>query len=118
MIARVIYLTTLATWALVILTLNSPGSRSLAAPGLSVIAVISAALAAARLRALPTAARPLVRTRRVALALGVVYSTIVLAIIVAVAVPAHTLPEALAGAGVLVIASRFAAYAILRDRHR
>ena len=115
-IARVIYLATFATWALVLVTLYAHRSRSLAVAGLSAIAVLSAALAAARLRAMPRAAWPLIRSRRVGLAFGVVYGSLLIAIVVAAVTPAATLPGALTGAGVLVIASRFIAYAILRRR--
>ncbi len=116
MIARVIYLATLATWALVAITFNSHGSRSLAVTGLTAIALLSVIVAAARIRALPSPARRMLRNRRVALAAAVVYGCILVTIIVAAAVPTSALPGALAAAGVLVIASRFIAFAILRKR--
>ena len=116
LLTRVIYLATLATWALVVVTFYSHGSRSLAIAGLTVIALLSAVVAAARIRALPRPARRLLRSTRVALAATVVYGCIITAIIVAAAVPASALPGALAAAGVLVIASRFIAYAILRKK--
>jgi tetratricopeptide (TPR) repeat protein len=116
LLARVIYLATFATWALVAVMFNFHGSRSLAIAGLTVVALLSAVVAAARIRALPPPARRLLRSTRVALAAAVVYGCIITAIIVAAAVPASVLPGALAAAGVLVIASRFIAYAILRKK--
>lgn len=118
LIARVIYLATFGTWALVVVTLVSRDSRSLAVWGLIATALLSAVLAAVRLRAMPPAARPLLRSRRVTLAVGVVYGSIIIAIIVAAAVSAGALPGALLAAGALVIASRFIAYAILRVSRR
>jgi tetratricopeptide (TPR) repeat protein len=116
MIGRVIYLATFATWALVGVTFNFHGSRSLAVAGLTLIALLSGVVAAARIRALPPPARRLLRSTRVALAGAVVYGCIIIAIIVAAAVPASALPGALAAAGVLVMASRFIAYAMLRKK--
>jgi tetratricopeptide (TPR) repeat protein len=115
-IARVIYLATLATWALVVVTFYSHGSRSLVVAGLTVIALLSVMVAAARIRALPSPARGVLRNGRVALAAAIVYGCIIIAIIVAAAVPAGALPGALAAVGVLVVASRFIAFAILRKR--
>jgi hypothetical protein len=117
-IARVIYLTTFVTWLLVLVTHYGHDSRLLLAAGLSATMVLSVALAAIRLRAMPSAARPLIRSRRIALAFGVVYGSLLVAIIVAAVTPATTLSAALTAAGALVIASRFIAYAILRKRRR
>ncbi|MBO0832158.1 MAG: tetratricopeptide repeat protein [Actinobacteria bacterium] len=116
LLTRVIYLATLATWLLVVVTFNFRGSRTLAIAGLTVIALLSAIVGAARIRALPPPARRLLRSTRVTLAAAVVYGCIIIAIIVAAAVPASALPGALAAAGVLVVASRFIAYAMLRKK--
>lgn len=116
MLARIIYFATLATWALVFATFNFHNSRSLAISGLALIALLSAAVAAARVRALPPPARRLLRSTRVALAAAIVYGCIIAALIASAAVPASALPGALAAAALLVLASRFLAYAVLRKK--
>jgi hypothetical protein len=118
LIGQVIYLATFGTWALVVVTYYSRDSRPLAVSGFSAIALLSAALAAVRIRAMPPAARPLIRGRRITLAVSIAYGSIIVAIGVAAATPAGALPGALIAAGALVMASRIIAYAILLKRRR
>jgi hypothetical protein len=83
LIGQIIYLATLATPVLVLVTNNTPYPRPLAVFGFTGIALLGAVLTAVRFRAMPPAGRPLLRSRRVTLAVGVVYGAILIAIIIA-----------------------------------
>jgi hypothetical protein len=65
---------------------------------------------------MPPEMRPLLRTRRVALALGAVYSSILIAVITVAVTPARALSGALLAATALISASAFVARAILRHK--
>lgn len=116
LVYRVMYLAAPGCWALALVTVNSHSPRAWAVAGLCAIMVSSIALAVARLRGMPPAARALLRTRRIVLALSVVYGSMLIGVIIASVAPATALPAALAAVAVLVVVSRFAAYAILRRK--
>jgi hypothetical protein len=71
---------------------------------------------AAQLWRMPREMRPLFRTRRVALALGVVYGAILIAMITAAVTPARALPGVMLAATALIVASAFVARVIMRRR--
>jgi tetratricopeptide (TPR) repeat protein len=82
----------------------------------ALIVVLTLGLGAVQLRRMPPQTRPLFRTRRVVLALATVYGTILIAVIVAAVTPARALTSALPAVTVVIVLSRFAAYAILRGK--
>jgi tetratricopeptide (TPR) repeat protein len=115
LIGRLIYIATAGCWLMVVLTFSA-APRAVAIIGLSMVAVGSAGLVAVRMRRMPPATRPLLRSRRATLAMGIVFGSIVLTVIVAAVTPGTALSGALAVAGLLVLASRFIAYEILRRK--
>lgn len=107
----------LAGLALLYLTLATRVSRGTVVIGYTVAAALSAGYAAVQLWRMPPGMRPLLRTRRVALALGSVYGAILIAMITVAAAPARALSGALIGATALIFASAFVARAILRGKN-
>lgn len=114
LIGRLIYLVTLGCWIIVVITFSWHAARPFAITGLSAVTVAGAGMVAVRVRRMPSATRPLLRSRRVTLATGTVFGAILIALIASVVTPGTVLSGVLAVAGLLVIASRFIAYAILR----
>jgi tetratricopeptide (TPR) repeat protein len=114
LIGRLIYLATLGCWIVVVITFNWHASRVFAIAGLGAVTIASALLVAVRVRRMPAATRPLLRSRRVGLAMGTVFGAILIALAASVVTPGTALSGVLAVAGLLVLASRFVAYAILR----
>jgi tetratricopeptide (TPR) repeat protein len=119
-IRRVMGLTITAAYiaglALLYLTLETRVSRGTVVIGYTVAAALSAGYATMQLWRMPPEMRPLLRTRRVALALGAVYSTILIAVITVAVTPARALPGALLAATALISAAAFVARAILRRK--
>lgn len=113
-LALTIYVATAASlWLMALVTMTGP-VRIPVVVGYVVIFALSAGFGAVQLLRMPPATQPLFRTRRVALALAVVYGAILIAIIVAAVAPVGALSGALLAVTVLIVASRFVAYAILR----
>jgi tetratricopeptide (TPR) repeat protein len=117
-VAQTIYLASLASLALMYLTNVTHVARLVAVLWYAIIAVLGAAFGLAQLWRMPRETWPLFRRPRIALALGLVYTAIVIAMIVAAVIPARALTGAVLAATVVIFASRFAAYAILRPRRR
>lgn len=90
-------------------------SRALGIGYAAAIALI-AAFTAVQLWRMPPGMRPLLRTRRVALALGVVYGAILVAIITAAVTPARVLFGAMLAATALIAVSAVAAGLSLRRK--
>lgn len=82
-----------------------------------VAAALSAGYGAVQPERMPPEMRPLLRTRRMALAMGSVYGAILITIMAVAVTPAHALAGVLLAATALVAASAFAARAILRRRN-
>jgi tetratricopeptide (TPR) repeat protein len=110
----VIYLTSMACLALMYVTTATNLTRAPVVLGFTAIVALSVGLAAVQFLRMPPETRPLFRTGRVARALGLVYGAILLALVVAAVAPARALTGAVLAATVVIFASRFAAYAILR----
>jgi tetratricopeptide (TPR) repeat protein len=115
-VSLTIYAASIASIVLLQVTMNHDVPRALIVIWYAVIATVSAGLGAVQLWRMPPQARALFRTRRVMLALAVAYGSILVAMIVATVTPIRALSGALLAATVLIVASRFAAYAILRYR--
>lgn len=109
-----IYAASLASIVLLNVTMDHHVARVMIVIGYAAIVGLSAGWGAVQLWRMPPQTRPLFRTRRFVLALGVAYGAIVVAATVAAVTPVHALSGALLAATVLIVASRFAAYAILR----
>ena len=114
--ALTITATYLAGLALLYLTLITHVSRGAVVIGYTVVAALSAGYAAVQLWRMPPEMRPPVRTRRVALALGAVYSAILIAMITVAVTPARALSAALLAATALIFASAFVVRAMLRRK--
>jgi tetratricopeptide (TPR) repeat protein len=119
-VRRVMALTITATYlaglALLYLTLTTRVSRGTVVIGYTVTAALIAGYAAVQLWRMPPEMRPLFRTRRMALALGAVYSAILIAMITVAVTPARALSGALLAATALIFTSAFVARAILRHQ--
>lgn len=113
-VSLTIYAASVASIVLFDVTMNKHVARVVVVLGYAAIAALSAGWGAMQLWRLPPQTRPLFRTRRFVLALGVAYGSILLAAITAAVTPAHSLSGALLAATALIVISRFAAYAILR----
>ena len=100
---------------LLVLIIAVGASRALGIGYAAAIALI-AVFTAAQLWRMPPGMRPLLRTRRVALALGVVYGAILIAIITAAVTPAQVLFSATIAATALIAVSAVAAGLILRRK--
>jgi tetratricopeptide (TPR) repeat protein len=106
-----------ATLALVPLTDTTHIARGTIVAGYTVTVLLIAGYGTLQLWRLPPQMRPLFRTRRVRLALGAVFGSILIAVIVAAVTPPGALPFALLAAAVLVFASAFAVRAISRHKN-
>jgi len=108
-----IYAASVASIVLLIVTMDHHVARVMIVLGYAAIVALSAGLAAVQLWRMPPQTRPLLRTRRFVLALGLAYGSILLAAITAAVTPVDALSGALLAATVLIVATRFAAFAIL-----
>jgi tetratricopeptide (TPR) repeat protein len=106
-----------ASTVLLVLTMATSAARRPVGIGYTVIVAPIAAYGAVQLRRMPPEIRPLLRTRRVSLALRVVYGTVLIAMITAAVTPARALPGVMLAATVLILASSLVARVILRRRH-
>jgi tetratricopeptide (TPR) repeat protein len=106
----------LASIALLYLTMTTSLSRRTIVMGYTMTIALIAGYGAAQLWRMPREMRPLFRTRRVALALGVVYGAILIAMITAAVTPARALPGVMLAATALIVASAFVARVIMRRR--
>ena len=89
-------------------------SRQPVGIGYTVIVALIAAYGAVQLWRMPPQIRPLLRTRRVALSLGVVYGAVFIAMIAAAVTPANLLPGVMLATIGLILVSSFVARVILR----
>jgi tetratricopeptide (TPR) repeat protein len=100
------------------LTMTNRVSRRIVVIGYLVTVALIAGGGAVQLWRMPQELGPLLRTRRVALALAAVYGAILVAVVIAVVTPADALQGALLAAIVLIFASATFAGAILRPKDR
>jgi Flp pilus assembly protein TadD len=117
-VIQTIYLASLASLALMYLTTFTHVARAVAVLWYATIALLSAGSAASQVRRMPRETWLLFRRPRIAWAAGLVYGTILLAMIVVTVVPIGALSGAVLAATVAIFVSRFAAQAILRPRRR
>jgi Flp pilus assembly protein TadD len=115
-VTRTIYLATVASLALMYLTTVTHITKLVAVLWYATVALLSAGFGAAQFLGMPPETRPLFRSGRIALALGLVYGLILVAMIVVTVVPADALSAVVLAAAVGIVASRFGSYAILRRR--
>jgi tetratricopeptide (TPR) repeat protein len=119
-IRRVLALTVRAAYTvscvLLVLTTATSASRRAAGIGYAVTIALIAGYGAVQLRRMPPEVRPLLRTRRVALAAGVVYGAVLIAMIAAAVTPARVLPGVMLAATALIVASSFTERLILRRK--
>ncbi|HEY1914319.1 MAG TPA: tetratricopeptide repeat protein [Streptosporangiaceae bacterium] len=113
-VALVIYIASVASVILTYLAITNNLPRVAVLSGLAAVAVFTAGFGVVQFRRMPRETRPLFRRRRIAQALGISYGSILLALVVAAVSPAKELADALMIVTVLIIASRFAAYGLLR----
>jgi tetratricopeptide (TPR) repeat protein len=118
-VQRVLGRTTLAvlmaSWALAI-ALNIPVSRGPAVFGYTLAIALIEGYGAVQLWRMPPEMRLLFRTRRVGLALGVLYGAVLIVVITAAVTPAGALPLVIWATYALIVASPFVARAILRRK--
>lgn len=114
LVTRVIYFTSLATFAFLYITAANHPARAVIVIGLSAVALVSVIVAAVLLRRMPPEVRPLFRTRRVLGALAMAYGPILFAVLAAAVLPIAIVPGVLIIAAIAMIGLRFAAIAILR----
>lgn len=114
LVARTIYGASTASIALMSLTLVTLLSGAWVLTGFALLAVLSVGFGAIQLWRMPRQARPLLRARRIVLALSVVYGSILTAVAAAGVAPPASLTTAVVAATALIVASRFVAFAILR----
>jgi len=105
----------LATLALMML-LAIPVPRWPAVLGYMLATALAAGYGAIQLWRMPPEMRLLLRTRRVGLGLAALYGTVLIEVITAAVTPAPALPFAIFATTALIIASPFAARAILRRK--
>jgi hypothetical protein len=105
----------LATLTLMIL-LAIPVPRWPAVLGYMLATALAAGYGAIQLWRMPPEMRLLLRTRRVGLGLAALYGTVLIEVITAAVTPAPALPFAIFATTALIIASPFAARAILRRK--
>ncbi len=91
-------------------------SRGTIVIGYTIAAAIGVGFAALQLWRMPREVLPLLRTRRIALVLSVVYGAILTAVITVAVTPAAALPVALLAATAIVVASPFVGLAILHRK--
>lgn len=117
-VAQTIYIAYIGIFVLLCATMFGHLSRVTAVTGLAAPAALGAGFGAAQLWRMPPEARPLFRTRQIALPLGMVYGSILIVVVAATVVPASALTgTALAGIG-LIFASGVAAGQILRRKQK
>jgi tetratricopeptide (TPR) repeat protein len=92
LVIRTIYAASVASLVLMYLTMATRLTRGPIVIGYMVIVLISAGFGAVQLRRMPPQTRPLFRTRRVRLALGVAYGSILVGVAVAAVTPATGSP--------------------------
>jgi tetratricopeptide (TPR) repeat protein len=105
-----------ATLALLYLTLETRMSRGVVVLGYTLGIVLIAGCGAVMLWRMPPELRLLFRTRRVGLALGIIYGAILIELITAAVTPAGALTAAMLPATALIVASAFVARASLRRK--
>jgi Flp pilus assembly protein TadD len=115
-VSLTIYVASVASFALMYLTTTARLTRVSIVLGYVMVIVLSAGFGAVQVWRMPRPARPLFRSWRVALAIGAVYGAICVAGIVAVVTPRAALSGAAPPVTLLIVASRFVAFAILRRR--
>ena len=106
----------LASVVLLVLTMAMNAPRRTVGIAYTAAMAVIGGYTAAQLWRMPPEMRPLLRTRRMALALGVVYGAVLIAMITAVVTPARALPGLMLAATALIVASTFAARLILRRK--
>jgi tetratricopeptide (TPR) repeat protein len=112
-LARTINAVFLATFALLYLTLETSVSRGTVVLGYVLATSLAGGYGAWQLRQMPPQLRLLFRIRRVGLALGVIYSAVLVESITAAVAPAHDLFLAMPSATALLAASALVGPAIL-----
>jgi tetratricopeptide (TPR) repeat protein len=112
----VIYVASLGCLALVYATTVTQVSRMILLLGLTGIVILGTGFGAWQRWRMPRETRPLFRTRRVILALSLVYASFLLAIIAVAVVPANALSGTLLATVAIVTIARFAAAMILRPK--
>jgi Flp pilus assembly protein TadD len=117
-VALVIYVASVASVILTYLAVVNGLPRITVLAGLAGVAVFTAGFGAVQFQRMPRETRPLFRRRRIALALAVSYGAILAGLVIAAVSPSSALPDALVVVTVLIIASRFAAYDLLRREAR
>lgn len=119
-IRRVLALTIRAAYmvssVLLMLTMATSASRRAVGIGYTVTIALIAGYGAAQLWRMPQETRLLLRTRRVALGVGVVYGAVLIAMIAAAVTPARVLPGVMLAVTVLIVASSFIERMILRSK--
>ena len=110
-IRRVLALTIRAAYTvscvLLVLTMATSAPRQTVGIGYTVTIALIAGYGAVQLRRMPPEMRPLLQTRRVALAVGVVYGAVFIAMIAAAVTPARVLPGVMLAVTALIVASSF-----------
>jgi hypothetical protein len=112
----VIYVASLACLGLVYATTVTQVSRMTLLLGLAGIVALGTGFGAWQRWRMPRETRPLFRTRRVVLALSLVYASFLIAIIAVAVVPAGALSGTLLATVAIVTIARFAAAMILRPK--
>jgi uncharacterized membrane protein YoaK (UPF0700 family) len=117
-VAIVIYTAALAVTVMIVLAMAAHLDRVTVVTAMATIAAANAAIGAARYWRMPAQARPLFWRRRIVAALAVTYGAILAAVLIAAASPARTLPPDLLAAGLVIVAARYASFALLRREAR
>ena len=100
------------------LTMATSAPRRTAGIGYTATIALIAGYGAVQLWRMPPEVRPLLRTRRVALALGVAYCAVVIAMIAAAVTPARVLPGVMLAVTALIVASSITGRLLLRGRRK
>jgi len=111
-----IYLASMSSIMLLCVTMIGHLPRATVVAGLGTFAALGAGLGAMQLWRMPPQARPLFRTRRVVLALGTGYGSILIVIVAAAVAPATALTGTLAAGTGLIFATLVAVVLILRRK--
>lgn len=106
----------IASTVLLVLTMATSTPRRTVGIGYTVTIALIAGYAGVQLWRMPPEMRPLLRTRRVTLALGVIYGAVLIAMITAAVAPARALPDVMLAATVSIVVSAFTARMILRRK--
>jgi hypothetical protein len=115
-VAPMIYIASVASSVLLFMTMIGPLPRVTVVAGLGTLAALGAGFGAVQLWQMPPEARPLLRTRRVALALGMAYGSVLIVVVAAAVAPARALIGTLAAGTGLLFATRFAVWRMLRRK--